>query len=120
MKVSVKDLSKAETVAGILGKNGVTSIDGPNFGFEESDEVQNEARDEAIADAKAQAQKLADALGVHIVRIVSFNEGGSGGGIAPMAYDAKATRNEMAASAPSLPTGVRTVTSDVSISYEIR
>lgn len=120
VKVNVKDLSKAEIVADILGKNGVTSIDGPNFGFEDNNEVNNEARDEAIADAKEQAEKLADALGVSLVRIVSFNENGGGREIAPMAYDSKAMNGSAASVAPELPTGVRNVTSSVTISYEIR
>ncbi len=120
VKVSVKDLTKAETVAGILGKDGVTSIDGPSFGFEDSHEVSNEARDAAIADAKVQAEKLADALGVHIVRIVSFNENGGGGAMVPVAYGMKAMSADSVAAAPSLPTGVQTVSSDVSITYEIR
>ena len=120
VKVNVKDLSKAETVAGILGKDGVTSIDGPNLGFEDSHEVSNEARDKAIADAKVQADKLADALGVKIVRIVSFNESGSN---APRPMYDKSVMGmsaQAAPAAPSIPTGVQTVTSDVSITYEIR
>ncbi|MEO5646652.1 MAG: SIMPL domain-containing protein [Candidatus Paceibacterota bacterium] len=120
VKVTVKDLTKAEPVAGILGKDGVTSIDGPNFGFEDSHVVSNEARDAAIADAKVQAEKLADALGVHIVRIVSFNENGGGNPVSPMAYGMKSAMMDSVASAPSLPTGVQNVTSDVSITYEIR
>lgn len=120
VKVSVKDLAKVEIVTGILGKDGVTSIYGPNLGFEDSHEVSNEARDKAIADAKTQADKLAQALGVKIVRIVSFNENG-GGGVSPVAYGSKAMAPQaMDVSAPSVPTGVQTVTSDVSITYEIR
>ena len=119
VNVSVKDLTKTETVAGILGKDGVTSISGPNLGFADDHEVQNEARDQAIADAKVQAQKLAASLGVHLVRIVSFNENG-GGNVMPMAYGAKAMTASDAATPPSIPTGVQSVTDTVSITYEIR
>jgi uncharacterized protein YggE len=119
ISVNVKDLSKTETVAGILGKDGVTSIDGPNLGFADDHEVQNEARAQAIADAKLQAEKLAQALGVQLVRIVSFNDN-NGGGIMPMAYGAKAMSSGASATPPSIPTGVQTVTDTVSITYEIR
>jgi len=116
--VSVKDLTKTETVAGILGKDGVTSIDGPNLGFENPNEVQDEARDAAIADAKAQAQTLASSLGVHLVRIVSFNDDSTGP--VPVMYNkAMATPAAAAATPPSIPTGVQTVNSSVSITYEI-
>lgn len=117
--VSVKDLAKTENVAGILGKDGVTSIDGPNLGFDDAHQVTDEARAAAIADAKAQAQKLAESLGVHLVRIVSFND--NSGNAMPIAYGMKAG---MAAAdstmPPSIPTGVQTVNASVSITYEIR
>jgi uncharacterized protein YggE len=116
--VSVKDLTKTETVAGILGKDGVTSIDGPNLGFDEPNEVQDEARDAAIADAKVQAQKLASSLGVRLVRIVSFSDN-AGSPVVPVMYDAKAMTATAAPAAPSIPTGVQTVNDTVSITYEI-
>jgi len=116
--VDVQDLTKTETVAGILGKDGVTSIDGPNLGFEDPNEVTDEARDMAIADAKNQAQVLAKSLGVQLVRIVSFTDN-SATPPTPM-YNAMAAAAPVAAPAPSIPTGVQTVTSNVSITYEIR
>jgi uncharacterized protein YggE len=122
VNVSVKDLSKTETVAGLLGKDGVTSIDGPNLGFADANEVADAARDMAIADAKVQAEKLADSLGVRLVRIVSFNDNKSGGGVVPMMYNKTmgATALDATAPAPSIPTGVQTVNDTVSITYEIR
>jgi uncharacterized protein YggE len=120
VNISVKDLSKTEIVAGILGKDGVTSISGPNLGFEDPHAVTNEARAKAIADAKVQAQTLADSLGVHLVRIVSFSENGSG---PQPIYDKHMMSAGMAtsqATAPSIPTGVQTITSDVTITYEIQ
>lgn len=120
VKVSVKDLSKVEAVLGVLGKNNVTNISGPNFGFEDDTAVAREARDLAITDAKDQAEKLAKALGVRLVRIVSFSEQ-SGGGY-PVAYMAKADMavGMAAQSAPALPTGIQTIDSTVSLTYEIR
>jgi uncharacterized protein YggE len=119
--VSLKDLSKTETVAGIFGKDGVTSISGPSLGFEDPHAATNDARAKAIADAKVQAQTLADSLGVHLVRIVSFNENG---GTPQPIYDKRMMSAGMAAPqaapAPSIPTGVQTITSDVTITYEIQ
>jgi uncharacterized protein YggE len=117
----VKDLSKIETVAGILGNDGVTSIDGPNLGFANDHEIQDDARDQAIADAQAEAQKLASSLGVHLVGIVSFNDNGSSTPSPVMYNKAMAlAAPEAAAPSPSIPTGVQTVTDTVSITYEIR
>lgn len=118
--VSVKDLTKAEGVAGVLGKGGVTSIDGPNFGFEDDKSVSREARDMAILDAQAEAQKLALALGVRLVRVVSFNEQSNGGAM-PM-YAMRDAKLEVGSinEAPSLPTGVQKIESTVTVVYEIR
>ncbi len=119
VNISVKDLSKTETVAGIFGKDGVTSISGPNLGFEDPHEVSNEARAIAITDAQNQAQILAKSLGVSLVRIVSFNDNGGNGGPIPV-FKAMSATDVLAAPTPSIPTGVQNVTSDVSITYEIR
>lgn len=119
VKVSVKDLDKAEQVLGVLGKNNVTNISGPNFGFEDDKMVAREVRDLAIADAKEEAEKLARALGVRLVRIVSFSEQ-SGGGMYPVAMMAKTDMVVAEQAAPTLPTGVQSVDSTVSVTYEIR
>lgn len=118
--VSIKNLESVETVLGILGKDQVTNMQGPNFGFEDDKEVAREARDLAIKDAREEAKKLASSLGVHLVRIVSFNESGSNAPV-PMfernqAMDAKGG----VAAAPSVPVGVQNVQSNVTVVYEIR
>ena len=121
VKVDVKDLSKVEAVVGILGKQNVTNMSGPSFGFEDDKAVTREARDLAIADARSEALKLASALNVRLVRVVSFADQ-SGGGY-PVAYMAKAVMMDSAAAiapAPSIPTGVQSVDSNVSVTYEIR
>jgi uncharacterized protein YggE len=117
--VAVKDLAKVPDVLGALGDNKVTNISGPNFGFADDKAVAREARDMAIQDAKDEAQKLAHSLGVHLVRIVSFNESNNG---APVPMYAKAMDSVGAgtASAPTIPTGTQKVDETVTITYEIR
>lgn len=118
--VSIKDLEKVDTVLGILGSNNVSDLNGPNLGFEDDKAVAREARDLAIEDAREEAKKLARALGVDLVRIVSFNEEGSGG-IVPQ-YDRAmavgATSSEK--STLSIPVGTQNIQSTVSVVYEIR
>ena len=119
--VSVKDLDNVENVLGVLGKDGVTDLSGPTFGFEDDTAVDREARDIAIADAKSQAKALAKSLGVRLVRIVSFSEGGNGYPVpmyarSEMALDSKAG----AAANPSLPVGDQSIQSNVTIVYEIQ
>ena len=91
-----------------------------SFGFEDDKLVAREARDAAITDAKAEADKLAASLGVKLVRIVSFNENG-GGYPAPMyARDMMLQSGKAEVSNPVIPVGVNKVESNVTIVYEIR
>lgn len=119
--VSIKNLTKVDAVLGVLGNNGVTDMNGPNFGFEDDKAIAREARAMAIEDAKAEADKLAKSLGVKIVRIVSFNENGGGGYPVPMyARDAMMAQGKAEVSNPVVPVGVNKVESNVTIVYEIR
>jgi uncharacterized protein len=113
--VAVKDLEKVETVIGILGSQGVSDMNGPNFGFEDDKAVAREARDLAIEDAKTEAIKLARSLGVHLVRITSFNEQG-GGYLADVSLKSQAN----APTAPTIPVGNQHIESNVSLVYEIQ
>lgn len=122
IEVKIRKTEQAGTVLAGLGSLGVQNIYGPQFTFDDDSKIQNDARAKAIADAKSKAEILARQLGVRLVRITSFSENGGG---YPMPYAAKAEMSNMAggadmAVAPSLPTGENKVTSNVTITYEIR
>lgn len=119
--VSIKDLTKVDVVLGILAEGGVTDMNGPNFGFEDDKAIAREARDLAITDAKAEADKLAKSLGVRIVRIVSFSENGGGYPVPMYALDSAMNQESKAGmTTPVIPVGVNKVESNVTIVYEIR
>ena len=103
-----------------LGGLGVTDLNGPNFAIDDEDALKAQARKEAIDDARTKAKALAKDLGVSLGRIASFSESGYGGPI----YYAKAEMMAMdAGSAPApaqIPKGENTISSDVTITYEIR
>ena len=119
--IKVRDLAKAgELLAGVGGK-GATEVSGLQFTFDDPNKLQNDARGKAITDAKVKAEALAKQLGVTLVRVVSFNENG-GGYPGPMYY-AKDSAVGMGGSAPASPEisiGQNKVSSNVSITYEIR
>lgn len=122
IEVKIRKTDQAGTVLAGLGSVGVQNIYGPQFTFDDDTKIQNDARAKAIADAKSKAEILAKQLGVHLVRITAFSENGGG---YPMPYSAKAEMSSVgrgadAVVAPSLPTGENKVTSNVTISYEIR
>ncbi len=117
-----KDADKAGTIVGGLADNGATNLSGPNFTVEHQDAVEAQARESAIAKAKAKADQLAKDLGVSIVRIVSFNEGSNypmmyRGGLEMKAMSADAGAQPEAA---NIPAGQNKYTSNVTIVYEIK
>ncbi len=122
--VKVRDTAKAGDYLSGVGELGATEVSGLNFTFDDPDQVQNEARNEAIADAKEKAEVLARQLGVRLVRVVSFNE--NGGGYPVPYYSARVEAQngmggaDMAVKSPEISTGENKVTSNVSVIYEIR
>ena len=117
-----KDADKAGTIVGGLADNGATNLSGPNFTVEHEDALQAQAREAAIAKAKAKANQLAKDLGVSIVRIVSFNEGSN----YPMMYGGAVMMKSMTMDAAvppeaaNIPAGQSKYTSNVTIVYEIK
>ncbi|MEN9582195.1 MAG: hypothetical protein RL641_149 [Candidatus Parcubacteria bacterium] len=119
--IKIRDIDTIGDVLTGLGENGIAEISGPNFTIEDEDKIKDDARALAITEAKTKAEKLASDLGVHIVRVISFNE--SNGGY-PMYYAKDAMMSAGAESAPSaspaVPTGENKISVNVTITYEIR
>jgi uncharacterized protein YggE len=122
IEVKVRDLDSVGKILEGVTTAGATNISGPNFGFDEDDKLQNDARAEAITDAKQKAEVLAKQLGVRIVGVASFSENGN---YPPMYYAKDAVMGmggaeSSANTAPTLPVGENKVISNVTITYEIR
>ena len=118
--VKIRNTDDAGKIMQGLGTLGVSNLNGPNFTVDNEDSIKDGARKLAIDDAKAKAKKLASDLGVRLGKITSFSENGNYP--VPM-YDAK-VMNVGAAVAPSapavIPTGQNLITSDVTITYELK
>lgn len=121
VSVKIHDLAKVGEIVKGIGAVEISEITGPNFSVEKEDELKAEARKMAIEEAKAKAKVLSKDLGVRLVRIVNFSENGNG--YYPMAYTAKGmmdSASSISAPAPELPTGENKITSNITITYEIR
>ncbi|OGZ04441.1 MAG: hypothetical protein A2648_01725 [Candidatus Lloydbacteria bacterium RIFCSPHIGHO2_01_FULL_41_20] len=122
ISVKVRDTNKVGAILEGIAKAGISEISGPDFSIDDDESLKSEARKKAIDDAKSKAQILADDLGVKLVRIVTFSEGGN----YPIYY-AKAEMSygmggatESRAPTPSLPGGENKIISNVTVTYEIR
>jgi uncharacterized protein YggE len=122
IEVKVRDIKNDAKKTGTLIA-GVTSLgakaSNPISSIDDSDQFQNKVREEAIMKARQRANILANQLGVKLVRITTFNE--NQGYPYPIMYGAMAMDARMEKStAPELPTGSNKVSSDVTLTYEIR
>ncbi len=120
VSVKVTDITKAGDLLAGVGSRGVSDVSGLTFTVASQDALDAQARDKAIADAQSKAKELAGALGVSLIRVTGFSE--NSGGVVPMPmYAAESGGAESAAAvAPQIPVGQNTITSDVSVTYEIR
>jgi hypothetical protein len=119
ISVKVRNIDSAGAIVSGLGAIGVMELTGPDFAIDNQDGLKAQAQKIAIDDAQAKAKVLAKNLGVRLGEITSFNE--SGNYPMPMYASAKAMDNSVIAPTPAvLPTGENTITSDVTITYEIR
>lgn len=122
LEVKVRDLEKSGAIFSTIGALNVDNVNGLSFSIDDIEKVKAEARAKAIADAQAKAAVLAKQLGVRIVKITSFYDSSD----YPMYYGREGMGGDMmsvkalAAVAPEIPTGEQTVTSSVTITYEIK
>jgi len=118
--VTVRNLDSVNSIVDALGKAGVTNMQGPNFAIDKQDEVQAEARKQAIDKARAKAEVLARDLGVSLVRIVSFSEGGVYPNYERAMVSSGKGLDIAVPATPELPQGQEKITSQVTLTYEIR
>ncbi len=119
--IKVRDLDKASDIAKLITDANISSVSGPEFVVDDSVAVKNEARDKAIADAKAQAKILAQQLGVRLGKIVDFQVVDGGNYPMPM-YDARMVSAGSAEKtmSPDIMPGETTIKTQVMITYQIR
>lgn len=117
--VKIRNTDDAGKIIQGIGSLGVSELNGPNFTVEKEDSLKAQARKEAIDEAKAKAKVLAKDLGVRLGKITSFNE--SGNYPVPM-YDRMmvSAAGGVQEKTAELPKGENLITSNVTITYEIK
>jgi len=119
LNVKVRDLTKVGAVISKAGELGANQVNGVTFTIDDPTDLQAQARTKAIADARKKAEDLAKTLGVSIVRITTFSEN-SNTPQPPMFYGNVAAAPSAKAITPDIQPGSLDVTSDVSVTFEIR
>lgn len=122
ISVKVRDnTDKASDILAGAGSKGATDIGALQFINDDEEKLKDDARGKAIEDAKEKAQELAKQLGVTLVRVVNFSEGGE---YAPQPMFQRMEKAVMmdatSGAAPELPVGENKITSNVTVVFEIR
>jgi len=120
ISVKVRDTEKAGELISGVGERGATNVSGVEFAIDDEEAIRAEARESAISDAQEKAEKLAEDLGVKIVRMTGYFEDQGGYpiyGYGGAEMDAAVSTRSVA---PAIPVGENTVTVQVNISYEVR
>lgn len=90
VNVVVRDIASVGRViqAGLSG--GANTINGLSFGIADPTALEDQAREKAVADARARAEKLAEAFGVTVGAPIQISET-FGSGVIPLASEGRAT-----------------------------
>jgi len=118
LEITVRALDLLPQVLTTAGENGATNIYGPQLTVDNREQYLDQARSEAIAEAKAKAQSIADSLGVKLVAIVNYSEW-SDNGVYPMYAEAYAVDGRGGAPAPTIESGSEKVNLTVSVTYKL-
>ncbi|MEN9338480.1 MAG: hypothetical protein RI945_205 [Candidatus Parcubacteria bacterium] len=121
VSIKVRNTDNVGKVLAVLAEEKITEVYGPNFEVDNIDALKDEARAEAIEDAKEKAKDLSKSLGVRIKRIISFSDD-SGNMYMPMMYKAMSDSSAPVAGATreaTIAEGEQNITSNVSITFQI-
>ena len=113
LTVQVRQLDQLGAVLDAAVSDGANTLNGVTFGMADPEPALNQARGEAVADARARAELLAAAAGMKLGRVVSISEMSN-----PMAgYDIYAM--EAASTPVPVAGGELGLTASVTVTYEI-
>ena len=90
LTVRVRALDTTGAILDAAVADGANTLNGMTFGLADPEPAYNEARKEAVADARAKAELLAMAAGVKLGQVVSISDAGAMTDPAPMYRDAVA------------------------------
>ncbi len=111
--VKISEIDKVGSVIDDAVTAGANNVGGIQFTIENVDQLIQQAREQAMADAQNKAQQLAKLGGVQLGMPVSISEGTT---TAPQPYDVS-TRESMAAGSVPIQTGTNQVSVTVTVSY---
>jgi len=125
-RVKVRDIDDAGDIVAGLTDEGVENLYGPSLEVEAYDDIVEEVKLDAIADAKKKAEARAEALGMKLGDVVSVSDNGyypyaRGGGVETMAMSAPmADGMDFKADETEISVGENEIKTSISVTYELK
>ncbi|MFN8590193.1 MAG: SIMPL domain-containing protein [Thermomicrobiales bacterium] len=118
LQVTVRDTDNLGEILDAAVTAGANSIYGVNFFVDDQTEAAQQARIDAVNDARQKAQELADAAGMTLGPVVAISEGATP--VVSPVYGKGGGGMAMAEAAVPIEPGSTTVTVDVTMTFELR
>lgn len=120
LEITIHNLDSVGEILSGVTQSGANTIGSLRFEVDDIKKAKEEARNEAIMEAKAKAKMLSNQLGVRLKKITSYYE--SDGGFPDPIYLSGTAfgKGGDLTPAPSVPSGENEIKINVSLTYEIR
>lgn len=116
LEVKIREIDKSGDIIGKAVESGANQVGNLQLTVDNQEKYKNEAREQAIDEAKGKAKELASQLGVRLVKITNFQEGDS-----PVFFlEASDSMGRGGGESPQIEVGENTIEVNVTISYEIK
>ncbi len=120
LTIKVRKIDMVNAVIDAATAQGANEVGGVHFDVDDKTKAENQAREQAVTDAKSKAQAAAKAAGFKLGRVINYSEGG-GAGPRPMMYDAVKSVPIAGGGAPTqVEPGTSELSVSVTLSYEIQ
>lgn len=116
--VTVPTAELANQVVDAGTSNGANQVGGVDFQVKDKTAALNQAREEAVADAKKKAEDAARIAGFKLGKIINYSEGGSGG--YPIMMRGEAAMDKAGGAPTEVQPGTNEISITVTLSYEIK
>ncbi|SFT60504.1 hypothetical protein SAMN05444141_102251 [Pseudovibrio denitrificans] len=116
IRINLKDITKLGTTLDMLVQNGSNDVGQIQFGVSNPEKYIDEARESAVKDARTKAETYAKAAGVTLGKVLSISEAGYNPSPYPEMMAMRAAKMD---SAPPIAAGQETLSSSVTITYEL-
>ena len=120
LNVKVRSMDNVSKIIGAAGAIGLNQVGNLTFEIDNPEKLKEEARAQALAQAKQKAETLANVVGVKLGKVVSFSESSNSSVPVPMYSADKAVLGMGGGgAAPSVEVGSNEITIIATVEYEI-